>query len=183
MSFFAEGELSFSVVFCHFGLFLEIGLQLELLLIGVAEAMPVGFPHDRERRRAVGEILGQLQGFGHETIAIAHSTDQSPFQGLLCREPLCEHGEFHGPGFADETRQEIGGAAVRDKADPAKSLEEIGAASGDDHIGAEGQAHAYTGRGPVDRGNIRHSKISQTNEQGMVPFFEHARLVRISVIF
>ena len=67
------------------------------------------------------EIHGCVEGLA----VVDDPVDQPPLEGLLGRQPLGEHREFHCSGPAHQAGQEESRTAVRDKADPPKGLKEV----------------------------------------------------------
>jgi hypothetical protein len=95
--------------------------QLELLLIGVVQTVPIGPANEGEGRgRPLRELGCKRLGRVEQLVVVMDLIDESPVKRLLRRYALGEDHELLGPRHADDTREQPGRASVRNQTDARK---------------------------------------------------------------
>lgn len=119
---------------------------------------------DQRARRAVRELVRQLQSAVQQGCIVEDLADQSPFFCKLGRERFIAHHQFERALPADQARQQPGRTEIGNQCDPAEHLNEFRRPRRDDHVACHRKAEAAACRHAIDGHHDRHTAFAERLE-------------------
>ena len=105
--------------------------------------------------RTIGDFFGEGRHLGFELVGGKQVIDDAEAMGRGSVNHIAGIKHFRGDRWANELRQKVGAAVIREQTDFGEILAEDGAVHREADIGSERKIHPGAGGRPIDRGDHR----------------------------
>src|SRR6266851_8694468 len=171
---FEKGAHALSEISRSAGFALHLALEIQLLFVGVAGALPIKPPDQAQRDgRPVCQIARKVFRLVHQLRIVHDAINEAPLQRHLGGQSLAQQRKLHRARLAHKPRQNPGRAAVGHEPDTAKSLKKIRRACAQNEIAHQRETHPYAGRRSINCGDQRHRQLSKAAQERVVERFQH----------